>query len=87
MPGLTAAQLETIIMAHDGHGRDLPGRFTIDGDQTLLMRSDDDPDAQVYRLGYFLGDGTGCAYLLAAEQRVSMPRSWDKCPDDGRPRR
>ena len=57
---LSEAQLETIIMAHDAHGRDLPGRFTIDDDQTKLTRADDDPDARVYRLGYFLGDGTGC---------------------------
>ncbi|HBM39567.1 MAG TPA: hypothetical protein DD402_07015, partial [Sulfitobacter sp.] len=57
---LSEAQLETIIMAHDAHGRDLPGRFTIDDDQTKLTRTDDDPDARAYRLGYFLGDGTGC---------------------------
>ncbi|MER3352539.1 MAG: strawberry notch family protein, partial [Hoeflea sp. D1-CHI-28] len=57
---LSEAQLETIIMAHDAHGRDLPGRFTIDEDQTKLMRADDDPEARAYRLGYFLGDGTGC---------------------------
>ena len=57
---LSEAQLETIIMAHDAHGRDLPGRFTIDDDQTKLTRADDDPDANAYRLGYFLGDGTGC---------------------------
>ncbi|MGR3476123.1 MAG: strawberry notch family protein, partial [Sulfitobacter sp.] len=57
---LSEAQLETIIMAHDAHGRDLPGRFTIDDDQTKLTRADDDSDARAYRLGYFLGDGTGC---------------------------
>ena len=57
---LSEAQLETIIMAHDAHGRDLPGRFTIDDDQTKLTRADDDPDARAYRLGYFLGDGTSC---------------------------
>ena len=57
---LSEAQLETIIRAHDAHGRDLPGRFTIDEDQTKLTRADDDPDARAYRLGYFLGDGTGC---------------------------
>jgi len=57
---LSEAQLETIVMAHDAHGRDLPGRFTIDDDQTKLTRADDDPDARAYRLGYFLGDGTGC---------------------------
>ncbi len=57
---LSAAQLETIIMAHDAHGRDLPGRFLIDDDQSKLTRADDNPDARAYRLGYFLGDGTGC---------------------------
>ncbi|HBB85056.1 MAG TPA: methylase, partial [Sulfitobacter sp.] len=57
---LSEAQLETIIMANDAHGRDLPGRFTIDDDQAKLTRADDDPDARAYRLGYFLGDGTGC---------------------------
>ena len=57
---LSEAQLETIIMAHDAHGRDLPGRFTIDNDQTKLTRANDDPHAQAYRLGYFLGDGNGC---------------------------
>ncbi|KAA8604184.1 hypothetical protein AL036_21900, partial [Salipiger aestuarii] len=57
---LSEAQLETIIMAHDAHRRDLPGRFAIDDDQTKLTRADDDPEARAYRLGYFLGDGTGC---------------------------
>ena len=31
---LSEAQLETILMANDAHARDLPGRFTIDDDQT-----------------------------------------------------
>ena len=57
---LSEAQLETIITAHDAHGRDLPGRFTIDDDQTKLTRADAYPEACAYRLGYFLGDGTGC---------------------------
>ena len=57
---LSEAQLETIIMAHDAHGRDLAGRFTIDEDQTKLTRQDDHSDARAYRQGYFLGDGTGC---------------------------
>ena len=59
---LSEAQLETIIMAHDAHGRDLPGWVPapVDDDQTKLTRADDDPDARAYRLGYFLGDGTGC---------------------------
>ena len=57
---LSEAQLETILMANDAHERDLPGRFTIDEDQTRMTRADDDPEARAYRLGYFLGDGTGC---------------------------
>ncbi|GHG90135.1 strawberry notch-like NTP hydrolase domain-containing protein [Pseudodonghicola xiamenensis] len=57
---LSEAQLETILMANDAHARDLPGKFTIDEDQTRMTRSDDDPEALAYRLGYFLGDGTGC---------------------------
>ena len=57
---LSEAQLETILMANDAHGRDLPGRFMIDEDQTRMSRADDDPEARAYRLGYFLGDGTGC---------------------------
>ena len=57
---LSEAQLETILMANDAHARNLPGRFTIDDDQTKFTRADDDPDARAYRLGYFLGNGTGC---------------------------
>ncbi|MEC7761745.1 MAG: strawberry notch family protein [Pseudomonadota bacterium] len=57
---LSEAQLETIVMANDAHERDLPGRFTIDEDQTRMTRADDDRQARAYRLGYFLGDGTGC---------------------------
>jgi len=57
---LSEAQLETIIMANDAHARDLPGKFTIDDDQTKMLRNDDDAEARAYRLGYFLGDGTGC---------------------------
>ncbi len=57
---LSEAQLETILMANDAHARDLPGRFTIDEDQTRMTRGDEDPGARAYRLGYFLGDGTGC---------------------------
>ncbi|MEO4045229.1 strawberry notch-like NTP hydrolase domain-containing protein [Hoeflea sp. CAU 1731] len=57
---LSEAQLETILMANDAHARDLPGQFTIDEDQTRMTRADDDPKAKAYRLGYFLGDGTGC---------------------------
>ena len=57
---LSEAQLETIIMANDAHARNLPGKFTIDDDQTKMLRRDEDAEARAYRLGYFLGDGTGC---------------------------
>lgn len=57
---LSDAQLETIIMANEVHRRDLPGRFVINDNNTQLVRKDDDPDATAYRMGYFLGDGTGC---------------------------
>lgn len=57
---LSEAQLETILMANDAHARDLSGRFAIDEDQIRMTRADDDPEARAYRLGYFLGDGTGC---------------------------
>lgn len=67
---LSDAQLETIIMAHDAHARDLPGRFVINDDQTQMMRKDTDEAAQAYRLGFFQGDSTGvgkgrvCAGLM-----------------------
>lgn len=57
---LSDAQLETVIMANDAHAQDLPGRFVLNEDITELTRVDDDPDARAYRMGYFLGDGTGC---------------------------
>jgi hypothetical protein len=57
---LSDAQLETIIMANDAHARDLPGRFVLNDDETEILRRDDDDAALAYRLGYFLGDGTGC---------------------------
>lgn len=57
---LSEAQLETVIMANDAHARDVPGRFVIDEDHTQITRADDDPTAQACRMGYFLGDGTGC---------------------------
>lgn len=57
---LSEAQLETLIMANDAHERDLPGRFTINDDQTVIERADDHADARPYRMGFFIGDGTGC---------------------------
>lgn len=56
---MSDAQLETVIMAETAFGCDLPGRFTQSEDHRL-MRADDNPEASLYRKGYFLGDGTGC---------------------------
>lgn len=56
---LSEAQLETVVMAETAYACDLPGRFIRD-DEDRLVRSDDDLDAQSFRKGYFLGDGTGC---------------------------
>ncbi len=69
---LSEAQLETILMAETAFGSDLPGRFCMD-EKGHLVRKDAhlsgfrespaeavDDDAQAYRRGYFLGDGTGC---------------------------
>ncbi|SMF61184.1 strawberry notch-like NTP hydrolase domain-containing protein [Allosphingosinicella indica] len=52
---LSDAQLETLIYAGTAFDRDLPGTFACDDGCTLQ------PDAagQTYRLGFFLGDGTG----------------------------
>ena len=54
---LSAAQLETIIMAEDAHAHDLPGRFTVAEDWTEASPGDEPGVA--FRQGYFLGDGTG----------------------------
>ena len=61
---LSAAQLETVVMAEAAHGADLPGLFDVSNDWTEI-----EPAAQpcegrggagnAYRQGYFLGDGTG----------------------------
>ncbi|WP_375195581.1 strawberry notch-like NTP hydrolase domain-containing protein [Sphingobium sp.] len=53
---LSDAQLETIIHAGEAFARDLPGTFTPNsaGDQLV-----EDAQGQVYRSGYFIGDGTG----------------------------
>lgn len=53
---LSAAQAETLIYAASAHARDLPGRFEPEDKGCSLKAS---ADGQVYRLGYFLGDGTG----------------------------
>ena len=58
--GLSAAQLETVIMAEAAHAIDLPGRFAASDDWTEIEpASDGAQNATAYRQGYFLGDGTG----------------------------
>ena len=53
---LSDAQLETVIYAGQAFERDLPGLHAPDAKGTVLS-----PDAsgKLYRMGYFLGDGTG----------------------------
>lgn len=53
---LSAAQAETLIYAANAHARDLPGRFEPEDKGCGLKAS---AEGQVYRMGYFLGDGTG----------------------------
>jgi hypothetical protein len=53
---LSAAQAETLIYAVSAHARDLPGRFTPQDNGCLLAPSE---EGAAYRMGYFLGDGTG----------------------------
>ena len=53
---LSAAQLETVIYAGEAWSRDLHGRFTHSSSEVALK---EDPDGQLYRTGFFLGDGTG----------------------------
>jgi hypothetical protein len=53
---LSAAQAETLIYAASAHARDLPGRFKPEEKGCSLKAS---AEGQTYRLGYFLGDGTG----------------------------
>ena len=66
---LSAAQLETIVMADDAHARDLPGRFRVSEDWTEAKpapttdgmggRAGAEAAGTAFRQGYFLGDGTG----------------------------
>ena len=56
---LSAAQLETIVMAEAAHAADLPGRFTVSDDWTEIEPAAEGVAAAAYRQGYFLGDGTG----------------------------
>src|SRR3546814_15939883 len=53
---LSAAQAETLIYAASAHARDLPGRFEPDDKGCALKAS---AEGHAYRMGYFLGDGTG----------------------------
>ena len=53
---LSAAQAETLIYAASAHARDLPGRFEPEDKGCSLNAA---AEGQVYRQGYFLGDGTG----------------------------
>ena len=53
---LSAAQAETLIYAVTAHARDLPGSFVPQDKGCSLAPS---PDGTAYRMGYFLGDGTG----------------------------
>ncbi|MGB7404706.1 MAG: strawberry notch family protein, partial [Pacificimonas sp.] len=57
---LSTAQLETLIYAGNAFERDLPGRsIAIDEGCALAPAGDDDHSGNLYRCGYFLGDGTG----------------------------
>ncbi|MFC0590898.1 strawberry notch-like NTP hydrolase domain-containing protein [Novosphingobium aquiterrae] len=53
---LSAAQAETLIYAASAHTRDLPGRYEPEDKGCALKAS---AEGQAYRMGYFLGDGTG----------------------------
>lgn len=53
---LSAAQLETVIYAGEAWSRDLHGRFSQTSGEVALK---EDSAGQLYRTGFFLGDGTG----------------------------
>jgi hypothetical protein len=53
---LSAAQAETLIYAASAHARDLSGRFEPEDKGCALKAS---AEGKCYRMGYFLGDGTG----------------------------
>ena len=53
---LSDAQLETVIYAGQAFARDLPGLHSPSDAGTLLQP---DSDGRPYRMGYFIGDGTG----------------------------
>ena len=61
---LSAAQLETVIMADAAHAIDLPGLFVVSEDWTGIEPAAPpcegrEGSGNAYRQGYFLGDGTG----------------------------
>ena len=53
---LSAAQAETLIYAASAHARDLSGRYEHEDRGCALKTS---AEGTAYRMGYFLGDGTG----------------------------
>ncbi len=53
---LSEAQLETVILAGAAFERDLPGRFAPNKAGDLLVEH---ADGRAYRMGFFIGDGTG----------------------------
>ncbi|MFZ5665780.1 MAG: strawberry notch-like NTP hydrolase domain-containing protein [Pseudomonadota bacterium] len=53
---LSSAQAETLIYAASAHARDLAGRFEPEDKGCALKAS---AEGRIYRMGYFLGDGTG----------------------------
>lgn len=53
---LSSAQVETLIYAVSAHACDLPGRFVPEDKGCSLTPS---AEGDAYRMGYFLGDGTG----------------------------
>jgi len=53
---LSAAQIETLVYTVSAHARDLPGLFAPEDKGCTLKAS---AEGKTYRMGYFLGDGTG----------------------------
>ena len=53
---LSAVQIETLVYAVSAHARDLPSLFAPEDKGCTLKAS---AEGKAYRMGYFLGDGTG----------------------------
>lgn len=70
---LSDAQLETLIHAGEAFERDLPGTFLPNdaGDQLI-----ETPEGQIYRTGYFIGDGTGVG--KGREVAACMLDQWNR---------